>query len=261
MLRETAALLIALFPGLASAQPVVAPSTATSSDVAPATSPSARDAAAAFTIAPSFGLGVLPASQALDEALREARRDPLGSTVSSTVGVRFGVQVFGVSASASLGAFVVDKEDAPNATQLGRDWLFGELSYDVFPQAWLTFSPMLGAGAQITRVCLSGQPSGPATDGLFNQLLTNPGAETCLEQQLASARVGFIGGLALPLSVEDEVVIATFDLRPTVSWALADGSYQLLQQEDLPSFDGPSSPKTACSMLFELGFVFGLGQR
>ena len=166
-----------------------------------------------------------------------------------------------ILASRSREVFVVDKEDAPNATQLGRDWLFGELSYDVFPQAWLTFSPMLGAGAQITRVCLSGQPSGPATDGLFNQLLTNPGAETCLEQQLASARVGLVGGLALPLSVEEEVVIATFDLRPTVSWALADGSYQLLQQEDLPTFDGPSSPKTSYSLLFELGFVFGLGQR
>ena len=155
-----------------------------------------------------------------------------------------------ILASRSREVFVVDKEDAPNATQLGRDWLFGELSYDVFPQAWLTFSPMLGAGAQITRVCLSGQPSGPATDGLFNQLLTNPGAETCLEQQLASARVGLVGGFALPLSVEDEVLIATFDLRPTVSWALADGNYSN-RKTSRPSMApaAPRPPTPCCSNL------------
>ncbi len=265
MSREVlAAVLLAMIPSVAFAQPSSVPTPVFAegaSMVVPEPEPPANDAAVALTFAPEFGAGLLPASDALDESLRAAERSELGTLAGAALGSRFGLQVYGVSLSATIGAVFIDADDAPNASYLERDWVLVEISYDVFPQSWLTLSPVVGAGVHVSRLCVSGPPTERTGGTLFEQTLDSPGSETCLEEQQAVGKLGFVGGVAAPLPVDDAVLVATLDLRPSITWALGDGSYEILHEDRIPSFEGPGSSRTAFSIMLDVGFVFGFGQR
>lgn len=259
--------LFTLTPREASAQPSSEPPRAATGATtkAPDLEPPAHDPAFAITFAPEVGVAVLPGAEALDRELVEAGRPELGTLSGGAVGARFGVQVYGAYVSASIGAVFTEPGNAQheaNDSGLQRDWLLGELSYDVFPQSWLTLSPVVGAGVHVSRVCVRGAADEPPEGELFQQVLRDPGSGACLEQQQGVAKLGFVGGVALPLPVDDGVaIVTTFDLRPSITWALGDGTYEVLEHESLPPFEGPGSSRTSFSIVLDVGFVFGFGQR
>lgn len=260
MLREALACGVLLAPTIALGQPAGPPSSMAQRPEPP---PPENDPMFGVVFAPAVGVGILDDTDAIDRALAGGGRAPIEDAAGAAINARFGIEVYGFGLSATLGTIVLGDPDVAGTPSLARDLALAELSYDALPDANFRLGPLLGAGGTFTRLCLEGPATTPGSDDVFAQLVAAPGSETCVEQQQAVFRAGLVAGLAAPIPIDyGASVTLTFDVRPSVTWAVATGDYETLEEEPaLAPFEGPTSPRATYELMFDVGFLFGFGER
>jgi hypothetical protein len=86
-----------------------------------------------------------------------------------------------------------DRAGSPLGLEYHRGWLGVELGYRLWLNRSLSLSPHLGLASLTSTLCFAGHPSSasPTSRPPFQQILANPGRETCLDASALGADVGF----------------------------------------------------------------------
>lgn len=219
------------------------------------------DPAFAFGASVSTAVDVVSDREAWNSILESNGHEGV-PTVLGDVGFRLSLYVHGFEISfMPAGLFHTSSEEY--GTSMGGASLMTEVTYDAFRRQLFTLGPSIGAGWYQSNVCMQSGPTAqtPTEGPFFDQIVANPGKESCLEAESFVVRGGLVAGIVIPTPFLGFDGTGFFNLRPTVAWPVWSSEYTVSGQDQFGSFEGPSPPHPSFAISLELGFILGSGQR
>lgn len=194
--------------------------------------------------------------------------------VASWFQLQFGLTVLDVSLDLHFAGS--DASDQGGADYAGgqeyhRGSIGVDLGYRIRLGSVLTVTPFMSASSLSSTLCFAGDPSSSSPTGLpaFEQLLANPGRETCLESSAFGLSAGFAFAANLRFNGESDPKVGWLggylSLGPRIAYTLAiprSRTWETGPSSDLaaevPAFEGPIAPLGGLYAGLELQLRFSL---
>lgn len=188
----------------------------------------------------------------------------------------FGLAVLGWSIDLHIHGSDVsfqDRAGAPLGLEYHRGWLGVELGYRLWLGRSLSLSPHLGIASFTSTLCFAGHPSPTSSTSRppFQQILANPGRETCLGASAVGADIGFspAWNFRFPFDkkkgdkIKGDILGIYLSVGPRVGYTLPFSSPRTWGEKNptehrkqLQPFQGPIAPLGEAYAGIELQFHF-----